>query len=85
MRLRKLFNDYIRKILPIPIVQIEVSPKDSYIYRITTYSSVLNERGVWSGVEKRLYKNKKIKSFDGWWFKEGDTFYKQGVITFARP
>ena len=85
MRLRKLFNAYIRKILPIPIVEIEVSPKDSYVYRITTYASVLKEQGVWSGVEKRLMKNKRIKTFDGWWFKEGDIFYKQGIIQFEKP
>ena len=80
-----MFNAYIRKILPIPIVNIEISPKNNYVYRITTYASVLDEQGVWCCCEKRLCKNKKIKSFNGWWFKEGDTFYKQGVIEFENP
>ena len=77
-----MFNNYIKKILPIPITDIQISPKDNYVYYITTYSSVLNERGVCSCLEKRLKRNKKIENFDGWWFKDGDTFYKQAIITF---
>ena len=79
-----MFNDYIRKILPIPITQIEVS-QDGYKYRVTTYSSVINESFVTDIIKKRIKNNKKIKSFDGWYLKSNDYNYKQAIIEFVKP
>ena len=79
-----MFTEYIRKILPIPIVKRENS-KDGYKYRITTYSSVINERGVTDIIANRIHKNKKIKYLYGWYFKSGDTKYKQAIIEFYKP
>lgn len=79
-----MFNEYLKKILPIPIVGIEVSKTDCYRYRITTYSSVLNEYGVEKQVASRLGKNKRVKSFDGWYMKDNEPFFKQMIVEFAR-
>ena len=79
-----MFNDYIRKILPIPITEIE-SNKDGYKYRITTYSSVINESGVTDIIKNRIKTNKKIKLFDGWYLKNDDYNYKQAIIEFVKP
>ena len=79
-----MFNDYIRKILPIPITQIEVS-QDGYKYRVTTYSSVINESFITDIIKKRIKNNKKIKSFDGWYLKNNDYNYKQAIIEFVKP
>ena len=79
-----MFNDYIRKILPIPITQIEVS-QDGYKYRITTYSSVINEPNVVDIIKKRIKNNKKVKFIDGWYFKNNDYNYKQAIIEFKKP
>ena len=76
-----MYNDYLRKILPIPIVDIEVK---GYKYRITTYSSVIDESGVKATVTKRLKNNKRIKSFGEWWFKSDDRYYKQLIVEFER-
>ena len=78
-----MFNEYLKKILPIPIVKIEVN-NDGYKYRITTYTSVINERGAEETIRKRIIKNKRIKSFNGWYFKDNDINYKQVVIEFGR-
>lgn len=77
-----MFNEYIRKILPIPITKIEHSD-DGYKYRLTVYSSIINENGVTDMIKKRL-KNKRIKSFDGWYFKPDNINYKQAIIEFKR-
>lgn len=79
-----MFNDYIRKILPIPITQIEVS-KDGYKYRVTTYSSVINEPNVVDIIKKRIKNNKKVKFIDGWYLKNNDYNYKQAIIEFVKP
>lgn len=78
-----MFNEYLKKLLPIPIIGIEVS-KDGYSYRITTYSRVIEERGVEKMVEGRIIKNKRIKKFYGWFLKPHEPFYKQAVITFQK-
>lgn len=75
-----MYNDYLRKILPIPIVDIEVK---GYKYRITTYSSVIDEKGVKATVTRRLKNNKRIKSFGDWWFKNDDRYYKQLIVEFV--
>lgn len=79
-----MFDEYIRKLLPIPIINIE-SNQDGYKYRITTYSSVINERGVIDLINRRINKCKKIKSFNGWYLKSGDVNYQQAIIEFVKP
>ena len=78
-----MFNEYLKKILPIPITKIEVN-NDGYKYRITTYSSVLNERGTENSIRKRINNNKRIKSFSGWYLKPNDIYYKQAIVEFVR-
>ena len=79
-----MFNEYLKKVLPIPIINIEISQKNNYLYRITTYSSIINEWGTTKSIEQRVRKNKRIKSISGWFFKEGDTYYKQAIVEFVR-
>ena len=79
-----MFNKYLAKILPIPIVNIEVSKTDGYKYRVTTYASVINEYGVEKQVASRLGKNKRVKSFDGWYMKDNEPFYKQAIVEFVK-
>ena len=76
-----MFNEYLKKVLPIPIKEIKAS-KDGYKYLITTYSSVVNDMS--KIIEQRVRKNKRIKSISDWFFKEGDTFYKQAVVEFVK-
>lgn len=79
-----MFDKYLEKILPIPIVDIEVSKKDGYKYRVTTYSSVLAENGVKNQIIIRLKSNKRIKSFDGWYLKEHEPYLRQMYVEFVR-
>lgn len=79
-----MFHEYIKKILPIPIVMIENS-EDGYKYRITTYASVINEYGTENIIKRRIYKNKKIKSLSMWYFKPDNYYYKQAIIEFNKP
>lgn len=79
-----MFDKYLQKILPIPIVGIEVSKTNDYKYRVTTYASVINEYGVEKQVASRLGKNKRVKSFDGWYMKDNEPFFKQMIVEFAR-
>lgn len=79
-----MFNEYIRKILPIPIVMVENSQKDNYLYRITTYSSIINESGTENIIENIVNNCKRIKSISGWRSKPDNHFYKQAIIEFAR-
>jgi len=76
-----MFIEYLKKILPIPIKEIKAS-KDGYKYLITTYSSAVNDMN--DIIEQRIRKNKRIKAISGWFFKEGDIFYKQAVIEFVK-
>lgn len=78
-----MFTEYLRKILPIPIVRIEVN-EDGYKYRITTYASVIDERQTDKAIRTRIIKNKRIKSFSGWFYKDNDVYYKQAVIEFVK-
>ena len=80
-----MFDKYLEKILPIPIVDIEVSKTDGYKYRVTTYSSIINEYGTEKRVASRLEKNKRIKSFDGWYMKDKEPFFKQMIVEFKKP
>lgn len=78
-----MFNAYLKKILPIPIVKIEVND-DGYKYRVTSYASVIDEYGAAETIRKRIIKNKRIKSFNGWYYKKDDTYYKQAIIEFVK-
>lgn len=78
-----MFNEYIKKILPIPIVMIENS-KDGYKYRITTYSSVIREYGCENQIKKRISKNKRIKSISCWLNKPDNAYFSQAIIEFVR-
>lgn len=78
-----MFDEYLRKIIPVPLVDIKVS-QDGYKYLITTYASVLSEFGVASRIERRLKINKRIKSFKGWWLKDNECFYKQAIVEFKK-
>ena len=57
---------------------VEMSDKNNYLYRITTYSSVINEYGTEESVIKR------IKSISHWRNKPDNNYYKQAIIEFAR-
>ena len=77
-----MFNAYIKKIMPIPITEIKAS-KDGYKYAIYTYASVLNQdRGIQLKIIKRVHNNKRIKTFDGWYLKDGDITQKYAVMEF---
>lgn len=78
-----MFNEYIKKILPIPIVMIE-SNKDGYKYRITTYSSVISECGCENQIIKRISKNKRIKSISCWLNKPDNAYFSQAIIEFNK-
>lgn len=78
-----MFNEYIKKILPIPIVMIE-SSKDGYKYRITTYNSVIGEYGCEDAIIRRLQKNKKVKSISSWINKPDNNYFAQAIIEFVR-
>ena len=79
-----MFNEYLRKILPIPIVEIEISQKDNYLYRITTYATVIDESGTIDAIKRRIKSNKKIKSIGDWFFKDKDTSFKQAIVEFVK-
>ena len=70
--------------LPIPVINVEVSQKNNYLYKITTYSSVINERGCEEAVIRRIKGNKRIKSISHWRVAPDDSQYKQAVIEFER-
>jgi len=78
-----MFHGYIRKVLPIPIVEIKAS-EDGYKYLITTYSSAIDEYGAKNDILKRVKQNKRMKSIDGWWFKENNTYYKEAILEMVR-
>ena len=52
-----MFNDYIKRVLPIPILDIKVAKNNSYRYKIITYSSVADASK--QVVENRVKKCKK--------------------------
>lgn len=78
-----MFNDYIKSILPIPILDIKVAKNNSYRYKITTYSSVADEPQTRNIIEQRVNKCKRMKSIEGWYCdKSADKKY--AVIEFVR-
>ena len=79
-----MFNGYIKKILPIPVTEIKAS-KDGYKYLVYTYSSVLeHDRGIQLKITKRVHNNKRIKSFDGWYYKDNDITQKYALMEFKK-
>lgn len=76
-----MYNDYLRALLPIPILDIQISKKNNYFYKIITYSQVADESNI--TVKKRINNCKKIKSFDGWYFTD-DLNKKYAIIEFNR-
>ena len=77
-----MFDKYIQSISPIPIEKIEVSPNNPYLYRITAFASLVNENR--KAIDERFYKNKKINSYEGWFLKKDDIFFKQALIEFKK-
>ena len=77
-----MFDAYIRSIMPVPVENIEVSPNNPYLYRITVFSSLVNENK--KTIDKILSKNKKINSYEGWFLKPNDIFFKQSLIQFKK-
>lgn len=77
-----MFDKYIKSIMPIPLENIEVSPNNPYLYRITAFASLVDESR--KSIDNRLYKNKRIKSYEGWFLKPNDSFFKQALIEFKK-
>lgn len=77
-----MFNAYIKAIMPVPIANIEVSEENPYMYRVTVYSSLVDENT--DRINKRLLKNKRIANFSGWFFKRYDFTFKQAYIEFKK-
>jgi len=78
-----MFNDYIKSILPIPILDIKVAKNNAYRYKITTYSQVADEPTTLKVVEKRVKACKRMKSIEGWYL-DGDVSKKYAVVEFVR-
>ena len=78
-----MFNDYIKSVLPIPILDIKVSKTNKYRYKITTYSSVADELQTRRAVENRVKKCKRMKSIDGWYL-DGDCSRKYAIVEFVQ-
>lgn len=77
-----MFNAYIKAIMPVPIANIEVSEENPYMYRVTVYSSLVDENT--DRINKIVYKNKRIEKFNGWFFKQNDFLFKQAYIEFKK-
>ena len=79
-----MYHEYLKKILPIPVKEIQVSPKNNYLYMVTTYASVINEKGTENLIDLIVNKCKKIKKISYWRNKPNDTMYKQAVVEFIK-
>ena len=78
-----MFNDYIKSVLPIPILDIKISKTNNYRYKITTYSSVADEPQTLMAVENRVKKGKRMKSIEGWYLDD-DCSRKYAIVEFVR-
>lgn len=77
-----MFDKYLRKIIPIPITKIETF-KDGYKYLVYTYASVLNQdKGIQLKIIKRAHNNKRIKTFDGWYYNDKNLNEKYALVEF---
>ena len=72
------FVSYLRSIVPMPI---EIMILDGYRYAIKAPSSLVYEDN--RRTEKRLLKNKRIKSFNGWHLCK-DLYYKFAIVEFVK-
>ena len=77
-----MYNAYIKDIMPIPIEKIEISPNNNYMYRITAFSSLVDENK--RTIDKILRRNKRIKSYEGWWLSPHNIIFKQALIEFKK-
>ena len=78
-----MFNDYIKSILPIPILDIKVSKTNNYRYKITTHASVADEPQTRMAVENRVKKCKRMKTIEGWYL-DGDVSRKYAIVEFVK-
>ena len=78
-----MFNDYIKSILPIPILDIKVAKNNAYRYKITTYSQVADEPQTRKVVEKRVKACKRMKSIDGWYLDD-DLSKKYAILEMVK-
>ena len=78
-----MYYDYLKSVLPIPILDINVAQNNNYRYKITTYSSVADEPQTRMAVENRVKKCKRMKSIEGWYLDD-DISKKHAVIEFVR-
>lgn len=79
-----MFNAYIKKIMPIPITEIQ-SSKDGYRHFVFTYASILDKDiGLQLRIVKRMHNNKRIKTFDGWYYKDNDITQKYALVEFKK-
>ena len=78
-----MYHDYIRSILPIPILDIKVAKNNNYRYKITTYQAIADELETRKTIEKRVYNCKRIKSIEGW-YSDSDINKKYAIIEFTR-
>ena len=72
------FVSYLRAIVPMPI---DIMILDGYRYAIKAPSSLVYEDN--KRTEKRLLKNKRIKSFNGWHLCK-DLYHKFAIVEFAK-
>ena len=79
-----MFNSYIKKILPIPTIKIQ-SSKNGYRYLVSTYASIIDKDiGLQLRIAKYMHNNKRVKIFDGWYYKEDDITQKYALVEFYK-
>lgn len=74
----KTFKEYLKKIFTFPI-KIEIL--DGYRYKVKAPQTLIFEDG--GRVLKRINKNKRIKSFNGWFLCD-DLYYKFAIVEFVK-
>ena len=77
-----MFGDYIKSVLPIPIIDIKFD-KTGYLAKITTYSSVADEPQTRKVVEKRVHDCKRMKSINGWYLDD-DLSKKYAILEMVK-
>ena len=79
-----MFNAYLKKVMPVPVTEIQVS-KDGYRYLVFTHASILDkDMGLQLRIVKRMHNNKRIKIFDGWYYKDNDITQKYALVEFKK-
>ena len=72
------FENYLKSIIPLPV---EIVVLSGYKYVIKAVSKLVDEDR--NRTRKRLEKNKRIKTFEGWHLCK-DLYHKFAVIEFAK-